>query len=116
MGLLLSIIINRIMLIVASPNIVSSKLGPRMTTLHEETSNVGNQVSTPINDDDEEKSEADYSEYEAYQVTIIFRIKNISLKNEIEQSAVNVSQCVCKLYIRIYLRRDYRVGEDQRLR
>ncbi|XP_072765534.1 kinesin-like protein KIF13A isoform X5 [Anoplolepis gracilipes] len=51
----------------ASPNIVSSKLGPRMTTLHEETSNVGNQAFTPINDDDEEKSDADYSEYEAYQ-------------------------------------------------
>lgn len=56
------------MLIVASPNMVSSKLGPRMTTLHEE--NVGNQASTPINDDDEEKSDADYSEYEAYQVHI----------------------------------------------
>lgn len=52
---------------IASPNIVSSKLGPRMTTLHEETSNIGNQASTPINDDDEEKSDADYSEYEAYQ-------------------------------------------------
>ncbi|XP_070160502.1 kinesin-like protein KIF13A isoform X5 [Polyergus mexicanus] len=52
---------------IASPNIVSSKLGPRMTTLHEETSNVGNQAFTPINDDDEEKSDADYSEYEAYQ-------------------------------------------------
>ncbi|XP_070160505.1 kinesin-like protein KIF13A isoform X7 [Polyergus mexicanus] len=51
----------------SSPNIVSSKLGPRMTTLHEETSNVGNQAFTPINDDDEEKSDADYSEYEAYQ-------------------------------------------------
>ncbi|XP_024867905.1 kinesin-like protein KIF13A isoform X1 [Temnothorax curvispinosus] len=51
----------------SSPNMVSSKLGPRMTTLHEETSNVGNQASTPINDDDEEKSDADYSEYEAYQ-------------------------------------------------
>lgn len=54
--------------VIASPNIVSSKLGPRMTTLHEETSNVGNQAFTPINDDDE-KSDADYSEYEAYQVT-----------------------------------------------
>ncbi|KAL6260053.1 hypothetical protein P5V15_007591 [Pogonomyrmex californicus] len=51
----------------SSPNMVGSKLGPRMTTLHEETSNVGNQVSTPINDDDGEKSDADYSEYEAYQ-------------------------------------------------
>ncbi|XP_011875550.1 PREDICTED: kinesin-like protein KIF13A isoform X1 [Vollenhovia emeryi] len=51
----------------SSPNMVSSKLGPRMTTLHEETLNVGNQASTPINDDDEEKSDADYSEYEAYQ-------------------------------------------------
>lgn len=40
-----------------------------MTTLHEE--NVGNQVSTPINDDDEEKSDADYSEYDAYQVAYI---------------------------------------------
>ncbi|KAL0106196.1 hypothetical protein PUN28_016124 [Cardiocondyla obscurior] len=51
---------------IASPNMVSSKLGPRMTTLHEETLNVGNQASTP-NDDNEEKSDADYSEYEAYQ-------------------------------------------------
>ncbi|XP_011349120.1 kinesin-like protein KIF13B isoform X1 [Ooceraea biroi] len=51
----------------SSPNMVSSKLGLRMTTLHEETSNVGNQASTPVNDDDEEKSDADYSEYEAYQ-------------------------------------------------
>ncbi|KAL0106193.1 hypothetical protein PUN28_016124 [Cardiocondyla obscurior] len=50
----------------SSPNMVSSKLGPRMTTLHEETLNVGNQASTP-NDDNEEKSDADYSEYEAYQ-------------------------------------------------
>jgi len=61
-------IITLIVLVVASPNMVSSKLGPRMTTLHEETSNMGNQVSTPVNDDDEEKSDADYSEYEAYQV------------------------------------------------
>lgn len=61
-------VIDYIVLVVASPNIVSSKLGPRMTTLHEETSNVGNQAFTPINDDDEEKSDADYSEYEAYQV------------------------------------------------
>ncbi|XP_020290854.1 kinesin-like protein KIF13A isoform X1 [Pseudomyrmex gracilis] len=51
----------------SSPNMVSSKLGLRMTTLHEETSNVGNQACSPINDDDEEKSDADYSEYEAYQ-------------------------------------------------
>jgi len=61
-------IIILIVLVVASPNMVSSKLGPRMTTLHEETSNMGNQASTPVNDDDEEKSDADYSEYEAYQV------------------------------------------------
>ncbi|KAG7205851.1 hypothetical protein KM043_007787 [Ampulex compressa] len=52
---------------IASPNMVGSKLGLRMTTLHEETSNVGNQPSTPANDDDEEKSDADYSEYDAYQ-------------------------------------------------
>lgn len=45
-----------------------------MTTLHEETSNVGNQAFTPINDDDEEKSDADYSEYEAYQVTYLIHI------------------------------------------
>ncbi|XP_011151391.2 kinesin-like protein KIF13A isoform X3 [Harpegnathos saltator] len=51
----------------SSPNMVGSKLGLRMTTLHEETSNVGNQASTPINDDDEEKSDADYSEYDSYQ-------------------------------------------------
>lgn len=72
-----------IVLIVASPNMVSSKLGPRMTTLHEETSNVGNQVSTPINDDDEEKSDADYSEYEAYQVAYILNQKYY-LKNAID--------------------------------
>ncbi|KAK0081259.1 hypothetical protein PV325_012494, partial [Microctonus aethiopoides] len=49
-----------------SPN-MGGKLGPRMTTLHEETSNTGNQPSSPIQDDDEEKSDADYSEYESYQ-------------------------------------------------
>lgn len=69
-----SYVINLIVLVVASPNIVSSKLGPRMTTLHEETSNVGNQAFTPINDDDEEKSDADYSEYEAYQVMYIIQM------------------------------------------
>ncbi|XP_017793954.1 PREDICTED: kinesin-like protein KIF13B [Habropoda laboriosa] len=52
---------------IASPNMVGSKLGLRMTTLHEETSNVGNQVSTPVHDEDEEKSDADYLEYDAYQ-------------------------------------------------
>ncbi|KOC61693.1 Kinesin-like protein KIF13A, partial [Habropoda laboriosa] len=51
----------------SSPNMVGSKLGLRMTTLHEETSNVGNQVSTPVHDEDEEKSDADYLEYDAYQ-------------------------------------------------
>ncbi|KAK0163260.1 hypothetical protein PV327_006961 [Microctonus hyperodae] len=51
---------------IASPN-MGGKLGPRMTTLHEETSNTGNQPSSPIQDDDEEKSDADYSEYESYQ-------------------------------------------------
>lgn len=56
---------------------VSSKLGLRMTTLHEETSSVGNQVSTPVNDEDEEKSDVDYSEYEAYQV--ISQYKNAAL-------------------------------------
>ncbi|XP_076246434.1 kinesin-like protein KIF13A isoform X5 [Calliopsis andreniformis] len=52
---------------IASPNMVGTKLGLRMTTLHEETSNVGNQLSTPIHDEDEEKSDADYSEYDPYQ-------------------------------------------------
>ncbi|XP_076398158.1 kinesin-like protein KIF13A isoform X3 [Megachile rotundata] len=51
----------------SSPNMVGSKLALRMTTLHEETSNVGNQLPTPINDEDEEKSDADYSEYDSYQ-------------------------------------------------
>ncbi|XP_046837020.1 kinesin-like protein KIF13B isoform X2 [Vespa crabro] len=51
----------------SSPNMVGSKLGLRMTTLHEETSNVGNQLATPSHDDEEEKSDADYSEYDAYQ-------------------------------------------------
>lgn len=54
--------------ILASPNMVGSKLGLRMTTLHEETSNIGNQLPTPIHDEDEEKSDADYSEYDPYQV------------------------------------------------
>lgn len=54
--------------VLASPNMVGSKLALRMTTLHEETSNVGNQLPTPINDEDEEKSDADYSEYDSYQV------------------------------------------------
>ncbi|XP_076685082.1 kinesin-like protein KIF13A isoform X5 [Andrena cerasifolii] len=54
---------------IASPNIVGSKLGLRMTTLHEETSNPGNQLSTPAHDEDEEKSDADYSEYDPYQAT-----------------------------------------------
>lgn len=43
---------------------VGSKLGMRMTTLHEETANVGNQLPSPVQDDDEE----DYCEYETYQV------------------------------------------------
>lgn len=50
---------------------MGSKLGLRMTTLHEETSNVANQVSTPARDEDEEKSDADYSEYDSYQVVQI---------------------------------------------
>ncbi|XP_003398365.1 kinesin-like protein KIF13B isoform X12 [Bombus affinis] len=52
---------------IASPNMVGGKLGLRMTTLHEETSNTGNQLSTPVHDEDEEKSDADYSEYDSYQ-------------------------------------------------
>ncbi|XP_026672214.1 kinesin-like protein KIF13B isoform X3 [Ceratina calcarata] len=52
----------------SSPNMVSGKLGLRMTTLHEETSNAGNQLSTPVRgDEDEEKSDVDYSEYDSYQ-------------------------------------------------
>ncbi|XP_043602012.1 uncharacterized protein LOC122576175 isoform X1 [Bombus pyrosoma] len=51
----------------ASPNMVGGKLGLPMTTLHEETSNTGNQLSTPVHDEDEEKSDADYSEYDSYQ-------------------------------------------------
>ncbi|XP_050598538.1 kinesin-like protein KIF13A isoform X1 [Bombus affinis] len=51
----------------SSPNMVGGKLGLRMTTLHEETSNTGNQLSTPVHDEDEEKSDADYSEYDSYQ-------------------------------------------------
>ncbi|XP_043602013.1 uncharacterized protein LOC122576175 isoform X2 [Bombus pyrosoma] len=52
----------------ASPNMVGGKLGLPMTTLHEETSNTGNQLSTPVHDEDEEKSDADYSEYDSYQI------------------------------------------------
>jgi len=70
-------ILSFIVSVVASPNMVSGKLGLRMTTLHEETSNVGNQASTPINDDDEEKSDADYSEYDAYQVAYTLNEKSI---------------------------------------
>ncbi|PBC26092.1 Kinesin protein KIF13A [Apis cerana cerana] len=55
---------------IASPNMVSGKLGLRMTTLHEETSNAGNQVTTPVHDEDEEKSDADYSEYDSYQAPV----------------------------------------------
>ncbi|XP_015600896.1 kinesin-like protein KIF13B isoform X3 [Cephus cinctus] len=51
----------------SSPNMVGTKLGLRMTTLHEETSNTGNQTSPSINDDEEEKSDADCSEFDAYQ-------------------------------------------------
>lgn len=47
---------------------MTGKLGLRMTTLHEEISHTGNHPSSPIQDDDEEKSDADYSEYEAYKV------------------------------------------------
>ena len=49
---------------------VGSKLGLRMTTLHEETSNAGNQLSSPAQDDYEEKSEADYGDYDTYQVNL----------------------------------------------
>lgn len=52
---------------------VSGKLGLRMTTLHEETSNAGNQVTTPVHDEDEEKSDADYSEYDSYQVVHVLK-------------------------------------------
>ncbi|XP_076381671.1 kinesin-like protein KIF13A isoform X6 [Megalopta genalis] len=53
----------------SSPNMVGSKLGLRMTTLHEETSIMGNQLPSPVNDEEEEKSDADYSEYDSYQAT-----------------------------------------------
>ncbi|XP_046734684.1 kinesin-like protein KIF13A isoform X3 [Diprion similis] len=57
----------------SSPNIVAGKLGLRMTTLHEETSNAANQPATPTpiyspsREDDADKSDTGYSEYEAYQ-------------------------------------------------
>ncbi|XP_057328265.1 kinesin-like protein KIF13B isoform X4 [Microplitis mediator] len=54
----------------SSPN-MTGKLGLRMTTLHEETSHSNHPVS-PIQDDDEEKSDADYSEYEAYKAPTKF--------------------------------------------
>ncbi|XP_074113498.1 kinesin-like protein KIF13A isoform X5 [Cotesia typhae] len=56
---------------IASPN-MTGKLGLRMTTLHEEISHTGNHPSSPIRDDDEEKSDADYSEYEAYKAPTKF--------------------------------------------
>lgn len=43
---------------------------------------MGNQASTPINDDDEEKSDADYSEYEAYQVAYILNKRYLSKKQK----------------------------------
>ncbi|KAH0553863.1 hypothetical protein KQX54_005242, partial [Cotesia glomerata] len=55
----------------SSPN-MTGKLGLRMTTLHEEISHTGNHPSSPIQDDDEEKSDADYSEYEAYKAPTKF--------------------------------------------
>lgn len=58
---------------------VSGKLGLRMTTLHEETSNAGNQVTTPVHDEDEEKSDADYSEYDSYQVVHVLKPGKYSL-------------------------------------
>lgn len=54
---------------------VGGKLGLRMTTLHEETSNAGNQVTTPVHDEDEEKSDADYSEYDSYQVVHVLKTR-----------------------------------------
>ncbi|XP_034951830.1 kinesin-like protein KIF13B isoform X3 [Chelonus insularis] len=50
----------------SSPN-MGGKLGLRMTTLHEETSHSGNHSSSLLEDDDEDKSDIDYSEYEAYK-------------------------------------------------
>ncbi|XP_011311127.1 kinesin-like protein KIF13B isoform X5 [Fopius arisanus] len=50
----------------SSPN-MSGKLSLRMTTLHEETSNVGNQASSPVPDDGE-KSDAEDAEYDIYVV------------------------------------------------
>ncbi|CAD6208948.1 GSCOCG00010762001-RA-CDS [Cotesia congregata] len=55
----------------SSPN-MTGKLGLRMTTLHEEISHTGNHPSSPIQDDDEEKSDVDYSEYEAYKAPTKF--------------------------------------------
>ncbi|XP_063992810.1 kinesin-like protein KIF13A isoform X2 [Diachasmimorpha longicaudata] len=49
----------------SSPN-MGGKLSLRMTTLHEETSNVGNQASSPVPDD--EKSDAEGAEYDSYVI------------------------------------------------
>lgn len=68
---------------------VGSKLGLRMTTLHEETLNTGNQLSPPTQDEDEEKSEVDYCDYETYQVQLkmcffcFTQIKKVNLLIEI---------------------------------
>ena len=51
----------------ATPN-VTGKLNVRMTTLHEETSNVSNYLSTPTYDEMEDKNDMDYYDYDAYQV------------------------------------------------
>lgn len=54
-----------------------------MTTLHEETSNPSNQVASPVHDDDEDKSDADYCEYETYQVSC--QIHNLDLLRQIRR-------------------------------
>ncbi|XP_043288221.1 kinesin-like protein KIF13A isoform X4 [Venturia canescens] len=71
----------------SSPNMVGSKLGLRMTTLHEETSNIGNQLSSPVQDDDDEKSDADYSEYDSYQATTKPMVKPLTTSRTLDSLA-----------------------------
>lgn len=68
---------------------VGGKLGLRMTTLHEETSNTGNQLSTPVHDEDEEKSDADYSEYDSYQVVRVLKFRKYI------GNSLYLNRCLC---------------------
>jgi hypothetical protein len=58
-------------MISVSPNVATGKINLRMTTLHEESSNMSNNISSPIHSN-EEKNEVKYSVYESNQVNYIY--------------------------------------------